>query len=86
MTREEALKILRYEMQTHIASEVDLHIAMGMAIEALEGLDLTEEYAKAVRSWLVGYQVKCADLKGRYTPYEVLGWIVADWRHENEIW
>ena len=37
MTREEALQILRYEMQTHIASEVDLHIAMGMAIEALSG-------------------------------------------------
>lgn len=35
MTREEALQILRYEMQTHIASEVELHIAMGMAIEAL---------------------------------------------------
>ncbi len=36
MTREEALQILKYEMQTHIASEVDLHIAMGMAIEALQ--------------------------------------------------
>jgi len=35
VTREEALQILRYQMQTHIASEVDLHIAMGMAIEAL---------------------------------------------------
>lgn len=39
MTKEEALKILRYEMQTHIASEVELHIAMGMAIEALSGKD-----------------------------------------------
>lgn len=39
MTKEEALKILRYEMQTHIASEVELHIAMGMAIEALSAAD-----------------------------------------------
>ncbi len=47
---------------------------------------LSEEYAKAVRNWLVNYQIKCAELKGRYTPYEVLGWIVSDWRKENGIW
>ena len=50
------------------------------------GTNLTEEYARAVRNWLVNYQVKCADLAGRYTPYEVLGWIVSDWRKENGIW
>lgn len=48
--------------------------------------NLSEEYAKAVRNWLVNYQIKCAELKGRYTPYEVLGWIVSDWRKENGIW
>ena len=48
--------------------------------------DLTKEYAKAVRTWLVHYQVKCAELQGSYTPYDVLGWIVSDWRKENEIW
>lgn len=48
--------------------------------------NLSEEYAKAVRNWLVNYQVNCADLAGRYTPYEVLGWIVSDWRKENGIW
>lgn len=48
--------------------------------------DISEVYAKAVRSWLVDYQVKCADLEGRYTPYEILGWIVSDWRKENGIW
>lgn len=47
---------------------------------------ISEEYAKAVRNWLVHYQVKCAELQGRYTPYEVLGWVVSDWRRENEIW
>ena len=50
------------------------------------GTNLTEEYARAVRNWLVNYQVKCAELAGRYTPYEVLGWIVSDWRKENGIW
>lgn len=50
------------------------------------GTNLAEEYARAVRNWLVNYQVKCADLAGRYTPYEVLGWIVSDWRKENGIW
>lgn len=48
--------------------------------------NLSEEYAKAVRNWLVNYQIKCAELNGRYTPYEVLGWIVSDWRKENGIW
>lgn len=48
--------------------------------------ELDREYARAVRNWLVNYQVKCADLAGRYTPYEVLGWIVSDWRKENGIW
>lgn len=47
---------------------------------------ISEEYAKAVRTWLINYQVRCAELKGRYTPYEILGWIVSDWRKENEIW
>lgn len=47
---------------------------------------ISEEYAKAVRNWLVNYQVKCAELQGRYTPYEVLGWIVSDWRKDNGTW
>lgn len=54
MTREEALKILRYEMQTHIASEVELHIAMGMAIEALSADCISRQ---AVLSILNGFDV-----------------------------
>ena len=46
---------------------------------------ISEAYAKAVRSWLVNYQVKLSALDGRYTPYEVLGWVVSDWRKENGI-
>lgn len=55
-------------------------------IEKAPAACISEEYARAVRNWLVNYQVKCAELKGRYTPYEVLGWIVSDWRKENGIW
>lgn len=43
---------------------------------------ISEAYAETVRAWLVCYQLKCAELKGRYTPYEVLGWIVNDWGKE----
>lgn len=46
---------------------------------------ISESYAKAVMTWLVQYQIKCAELQGRYTPYEVLGWIVNDWRKDNGI-
>lgn len=56
------------------------------ALPSVQPEPISEEYAKAVRNWLVNYQVKCAELRGRYTPYEVLGWIVNDWRKENEIW
>ena len=46
--------------------------------------DLSQEYAKAVFAWLLDYQIKAAELKGRYTPYEVLSWVANDWRKEHE--
>jgi len=45
---------------------------------------LSDAYAKAVWTWLLDYQIKAAELKGRYTPYEVLSWVVNDWRKEHE--
>ena len=39
---------------------------------------------KAVWTWLLDYQIKAAELKGRYTPYEVLSWVANDWRKEHE--
>lgn len=45
---------------------------------------LSDVYMKAVWTWLVDYQIKAAELKGRYTPYEVLSWVISDWRKENE--
>ena len=46
---------------------------------------ISEAYAKAVFAWLINYQIKAAELEGRYTPYEVLSWVANDWRKENEI-
>ena len=46
--------------------------------------NLSEAYSKAVFTWLMDYQIKAAELKGRYTPYEVLSWVINDWRKEHE--
>lgn len=45
---------------------------------------ISDAYAKAVLTWLIDYQIKAVELKGRYTPYEVLSWVASDWRKENE--
>ena len=46
--------------------------------------NLSEAYSKAVFTWLMDYQIRTAELKGRYTPYEVLSWVANDWRKEHE--
>jgi len=45
---------------------------------------LSDAYVKAVWTWLLDYRIKAAELKGRYTPYEVLSWVANDWRKEHE--
>lgn len=45
---------------------------------------LSDAYKKAVWTWLLDYQIKVAELEGRYTPYEVLSWVANDWRKEHE--
>ena len=59
------------------------------AVEAVKALpsaqpNLSEAYSKAVFTWLMDYQIRAAELKGRYTPYEVLSWVINDWRKEHE--
>ena len=56
------------------------------AIESVPSaqLNLSEAYSKAVFTWLRDYQIRAAELKGRYTPYEVLSWVANDWRKEHE--
>ena len=46
---------------------------------------LLDTYAKAVWTWLIDYQIKAAELKGRYAPYEVLSWVANDWRKEHDM-
>lgn len=76
---------------THIEDENGWLGGVCVALDTIEDLPsaqpepISEAYAKAVRTWLVQYQIKCAELQGRYTPYEVLGWIVNDWRKDNGI-
>ena len=60
------------------------------SVEAIRNLPsaqpepLSDAYMNAVWTWLIDYQIKAAELKGRYTPYEVLSWVVNDWRKEHE--
>ena len=59
-------------------------------VEAIKGVpsaepeSLSDAYMKAVWTWLINYQIKVAELEGRYTPYEVLSWVANDWRKEHE--
>ena len=64
---------------------IDAEIAVN-GLKALPSaqLNLSEAYSKAVFTWLMDYQIRVAELKGRYTPYEVLSWVINDWRKENE--
>ena len=53
-------------------------------IPAVQPEPLSDAYMKALYTWLLNYQNKSAELKGRYTPHEVLSWVVNDWRKEYE--
>lgn len=61
------------------------HIGYAIAhLPSAQPEPLSDAYMKAVWTWLLNYQIKAAELKGRYTPYEVLSWVVNDWRKEHE--
>ena len=55
-----------------------------IALPSAQSEPLSDAYTKAVWKWLLDYQIKAAELKGRYTPYEVLSWVANDWRKEHE--
>ena len=78
-------KLVRYDDDKHYIPYVHYE-DMVHAIKHLPSaqLNLSEAYSKAVFTWLMGYQIRAAELKGRYTPYEVLSWVVNDWRKEHE--
>lgn len=54
------------------------------ALPSAQPESLSDAYMNAVWTWLIDYQIKAAELKGRYTPYEVLSWVANDWRREHE--
>ena len=54
------------------------------ALPSVQPEPLSDAYTKAVWTWLLEYQIKASELKGRYTPYEVLSWVANDWRKEHE--
>ena len=62
------------------------NVALRKEVEALPSAqpNLSEAYSKTVFTWLMDYQIRAAELKGRYTPYEVLSWVANDWRKEHE--
>ena len=66
---------------------VRLAMRIGHYLERLQSAQqepLSDAYMKAVWTWLLNYQIKAAELQGRYTPYEVLSWVANDWRKEHE--
>ena len=78
-------KLVRYDDDKHYIPYVHYE-DMVHAIKHLPSaqLNLSEAYSKAVFTWLMDYQIRAAELKGRYTPYEVLSWVINDWRIEHE--
>ena len=48
-------------------------------LDELEDLPSADGVSKKdVLGWLLAYHTKSFDLKGRYYPHEVIGWLVAD--------
>ena len=51
-------------------------------IKEIDGVNLLDAFANATEIWLRDYQNRTASLKGKYTPYEVISWVINDWRKE----
>lgn len=71
-------------------SSADIRVGIRMVrvymkqMSAVQSEPLSDAYMKAVWTWLLNYQIKVAELQGRYTPYEVLSWVANDWRKEHD--
>ena len=78
ISRQEAIRIASgYCHFTNVAKELE-------KLPSVQPEPISDVYMKAVWTWLLDYQIKAAELKGRYTPYEVLSWVANDWRKEHE--
>ena len=84
VSREDLTKgIETYFGDLPIAVHYDM-LALAQRLPSVQPEPLSDAYMKAVWTWLLNYQIKAAELKGRYTPYEVLSWVANDWRKEHE--
>lgn len=76
--------LIRRQDAIDAVSDCGICIQKIVDLSSAEPEPLSDAYMKAVWTWLIDYQIKSAELQGRYTPYEVLSWVVNDWRKEHE--
>lgn len=81
--RQAAINIV-YEIDTFQAGWRFNAMEQIKALPSAQPEPISDAYMKAVWTWLLDYQIKAAELKGKYTPYEVLSWVANDWRKEHE--
>lgn len=79
--REDAILAMRELLSEHMADTAEIRLN---ELPSAEQEPISDAYAKAVLTWLIDYQIKAVELKGRYAPYEVLSWVANDWRKEHE--
>jgi hypothetical protein len=84
ISREQAIEEIKSVFEWHDVVTVDRIVEHIKALPSAEPEPLSDAYMKAVWTWLIDYQIKSAELQGRYTPYEVLSWVANDWRKEHE--
>ena len=90
ISRQAAIRWVKTECNTYGKPTLDFESGKKV-IKHLEQMPsaqqepLSQAYARAVWTWLLNYQIKAAELKGAYSPYEVLSWVTNDWRKENGL-
>jgi len=75
---------IELERGKHWDGHTEKDVTRLLSLPSVKPEPLSDAYMKAVWTWLLDYQIKAAELKGRYTPYEVLSWVANDWRKEYE--
>jgi hypothetical protein len=87
ISRQAAIDVIDHESRCGVAIDLcGLQTALDLIkqLPSAQPESLSDAYMKAVWTWLLDYQIKAAELKGRYTPYEVLSWVANDWRKEHD--
>lgn len=86
MTKDRALQVLHVYASVNGSGQCtqdEFEEAKKMAIEALKGKEPNVPSVDAISRQdvlgrLLAYHTKSFDLKGRYYPHEVIGWLVID--------